>query len=70
MKNTNLLILMDELGAIILIFLFIMFGPPVILTIIGFAIKSKKKKAAKILFILAAVYLLIGLGICFTLLNA
>lgn len=69
MKNKNILILMDELGVIILAFLFIMFGPPIILTIIGFSIKSNKPKAAKILFILASVYLLIGLGICFTLLS-
>lgn len=53
-------------GLVILIFA-IMFGPAIILAIIGFVLNKKNKKAAKILFILAAVYLLISLGICGTL---
>ncbi len=43
----------------------IMFGPAIFLAIIGGILKyNKKKKAAKILFILAAVYVLISLGVC------
>lgn len=47
-------------------FLFaIMFGPAIVLILIGFIMKSKQKsKSAKVLFILAGVYLLISLGIC------
>ena len=54
---------MDLSGLVILIVL-IMFGPAIIMAIIGFAILKKNKKAAKVLFILAAVYLIISLGIC------
>ena len=50
-------------GLVVLIFA-IMFGPAVILTIIGFTVNKKYKKAAKVLFILAAVYLIVSLGIC------
>jgi len=39
-------------------------GPPVLLTIIGFCIKRKNPIIAKLLFILAVVYLIAGLGIC------
>lgn len=42
----------------------IMFGPAIVLTIIGFAVLRKNKKAAKICFILAAVYIIISFGIC------
>lgn len=54
---------MDLSGLFIIIGL-IMFGPSILLTIIGFSIKGKKPKAAKILFIIAVVYLIISLGIC------
>ena len=42
----------------------IMFGPAILLAIIGFALLNKKKKAAKTLFILAAIYVIISLGVC------
>jgi len=45
--------------------LLIMFGPALLFLIIGFVLRFKqKKKAAKVFFILAGVYLLISLGIC------
>lgn len=53
----------NYMWAFILVLL-IMFLPPIILYIVGFAIQPKKKKTAKILFIIATVYLLISLGIC------
>ncbi len=40
------------------------FGPPIIMTIIGIARFKKNRKLAKTLFIIAAIYLLIGGGIC------
>lgn len=54
---------MDFTGLFIIILL-IMFGPPILLTIIGLSIRGKNKKSAKILFIIATVYLIISLGIC------
>jgi hypothetical protein len=48
----------------ILLGLFIMFAIPVILFIIGLALRNKNKKASKTLLIIAAIYVLIGLGIC------
>ncbi len=54
---------MDFTGLFIIILL-IMFGPSVLLTIIGFSIRGKNNKAAKVLFIIASVYLIISLGVC------
>ena len=53
-----------NLDGLIYLIVAIMFGPAILLTIIGFAVLKKNKKAAKILFILAAVYVIISLGIC------
>ncbi|WP_396170914.1 hypothetical protein [Flavobacterium sp.] len=50
-------------GLVVLLFL-IMLAPPIILTIIGFAVRKNNPITAKVLFILAALYLVIGLGIC------
>ena len=58
-----------NLDGLVLILVAIMLGPAIILTIIGAAVFKKNKKAAKVLFILAAVYLLISLGICGALIN-
>jgi hypothetical protein len=51
-------------GGIIILFIAIMVGPPIFLTIIGLSIRKKYLKAAKVLYILATVYLIAGLGIC------
>ncbi|MEL1239887.1 hypothetical protein [Flavobacterium flavipallidum] len=58
-----------NLNGLIIFILGIMIGPPIILTLIGFAVKKQSPKGAKVLFILAALYLLIGLGICGSLLT-
>ena len=43
----------------------IMAGPSIVLAIIGGILNyNQKKKAAKVFFILAVIYLLISLGIC------
>lgn len=56
---------MDGLGVLIFLILFVGFGIPIILAIIGLLLwLTEKKKSAKILFIIATVYLLISLGIC------
>ncbi|PXY44600.1 hypothetical protein [Flavobacterium hydrophilum] len=53
-----------NLDGLLAFFLAIMLGPPILLTIGGFAVKKSHPKTAKVLFILGVVYLLIGLGIC------
>lgn len=57
--------LLQDYGAIMLIILAIMFGPPLLFSGIGvtFLVK-KRKKTAKGWFIAAGVYLIVGLGIC------
>ena len=53
-----------NLGGIVVIIVLVMFGPPILLTITGFSIRKNHPTAAKVLFILATVYLIAGLGIC------
>lgn len=53
-----------NLNSIFILIIVIMIGPPIVLALIGFGVKKNNPRAAKILFILAAVYLLVGLGIC------
>jgi len=54
-----------DLSGLVVLIVFVMFGPALLFLIAGFVLRSKqKKKASKILFILAGVYLLISLGIC------
>ncbi|MEL6811313.1 MAG: hypothetical protein AAFP76_08270 [Bacteroidota bacterium] len=56
---------MDGLIWLVLGLFFIGFGIPLILAIIGFVQWSKKRKTvAKVLFIIATVYVLISLGVC------
>nr|WP_321246556.1 hypothetical protein [uncultured Psychroserpens sp.] len=58
-----------NLDGLVVMIIAIMFGPAILLTIIGFAVYKKNKKAAKVLFILATVYVIISLGICGALMN-
>ena len=53
-----------NLDGLLVLIIAIMFGPAILLSIIGFAILRKHKKAAKVLFILAAVYVIVSLGVC------
>ncbi len=53
-----------NLDGLIYLILAILFGPAILLTIIGLIVLKKHKKAAKVLFILAVVYVIISLGIC------
>jgi len=53
-----------NLDGLFRVILMIMFGPAVLLAIIGFIIRRRYKKAAKVLFILATVYVTVSLGIC------
>ena len=59
-----------NLDGLVAILFLIMFGPAILLLVIGFILRSKqKKKAGKILFILAGVYMLVSLGVCGALLG-
>ena len=54
-----------NLDGLIVLIILIMVGPAIILAIIGFLLrKNEKRKAAKVFYIIAGVYLLISLGIC------
>jgi len=54
-----------NLDGLVFILFLIMLGPPTLLVVGGiFALKKSQKKTAKVLFIIAGAYLLIGLGIC------
>jgi len=54
----------NSYDALIYLIIAIMFGPTVLLVIIGFLVRKRNKKAAKVIFIIAAVYQLISLGVC------
>lgn len=41
-----------------------MFGPPVLFLSLGKQAKHKSKEKAKTYYIIAAVYLIVGLGVC------
>ncbi|WP_299250457.1 hypothetical protein [uncultured Lacinutrix sp.] len=60
----TLLIEVGNLDGLVLLIAAIMFGPSIILAIIGFLLLKRNKKAAKVFFILAVVYVLVSLGIC------
>lgn len=46
-----------------LVFL-MLFGIPILFTIIGFLLRKKYKKVSSVFFILAVLYLIVGLGTC------
>ncbi|WP_299622619.1 hypothetical protein [uncultured Tenacibaculum sp.] len=54
-----------DLSGLFAIIILVMFGPPLLLIIIGASIRKKNKDISTVLFILAAFYLLVGLGLCF-----
>ena len=54
----------NEIIWVILGILLLALAPAIIMTIIGFVIRKKNPKAAKVLFIISAVYIIIGLGFC------
>lgn len=53
-----------NLDGLVAILVLIMLGPPILFTLIGFAVKKNSPNAGKVFFILAGLYLIIGLGIC------
>lgn len=53
-----------NLSGLVFLIVLIMIGPPIVLAIIGAFLRKKHKQAANVFFILAVLYLLIGLGLC------
>jgi len=61
----NIPLEVGDLSGLVVLIVLIMFGPALLFLVVGFILRSKQnKKAAKIFFILAGVYLLVSLGIC------
>lgn len=59
-----LLLEVGNLNGLVFLLIAIMLGPAIVLASVGFVVKNKNKKAAKILFILAVVYVIVSLGVC------
>lgn len=60
---------MEGVAALIIGLFLITFAPPVIFFIIGLFKRSTNKDTAKLFFILAAAWFIIGGGICFTMMS-
>ncbi len=60
---------MDGIGSLIALLLSIMLGPPIIFLIIALGKRKTDRKFANVFFILAVAWLIIGGGICATLLG-
>ncbi|XMO87976.1 hypothetical protein AAFN75_06705 [Algibacter sp. AS12] len=60
----TLLLETDALGWYIILLMFLASGVPVLLLILGLAIRAKRKKASNIILIITATYAIIGLGFC------
>ncbi len=59
-----ILLEVGNLDGLVALIVGVMFGPAILLAIIGFAVRKNNRKAAKVLFILAVVYVIISLGVC------
>jgi hypothetical protein len=55
---------MEGIGTLIMLALLVMFGPPILFTIIGLLKGASNKDAAKIFYIIAVGWLIIACGIC------
>ncbi len=53
-----------NLDGIVVLIVLVMFGPALLLLIIGVVLRKKNLKAAKVFYILAGICLLVSLGIC------
>lgn len=61
------MILLDgnlNLDGIFYLIIAIMFAPAILLTIIGLLLRKNNKKAAKIFFMLAVIYVIVSMGVC------
>lgn len=58
-----------NLDGLVFLIVLVMFGPALLLLGIGLLVRRSNKKAAKVFYILAGIYLLVSLGICGTMLS-
>jgi hypothetical protein len=58
-----------NLDGLIWLLLGAMFGPAIVLAVIGLLVRKKSKKVAKVFFILAVVYVIVSLGVCGTMMS-
>ncbi|GAB5473110.1 MAG: hypothetical protein Mars2KO_12090 [Maribacter sp.] len=58
-----------NLDGLVFLIVLVMFGPALLLLGIGLLVRRSNKKAAKVFYILAGIYLLVSLGICGTMLT-
>lgn len=49
---------------LIILIILALLSPAIICITVGFFLRKKKPKTAKILFIIAGVYLVVGIGLC------
>ncbi|WP_298543576.1 hypothetical protein [uncultured Aquimarina sp.] len=65
MITNSILLEVGNLDGLIYLILLILLGPPIFLALIGLILfRTKNRIAGKVFFILAGVYLVVGLGIC------
>jgi hypothetical protein len=55
---------MEGIGTLIAFCFFITFGPPVLFLVVGVAQHNSNRNKAKVFYILSAVWLTVGGGIC------
>lgn len=53
-----------NLDGLVILILAIMLGPAMLLAFIGALLRKSNKKAAKVFFILAVVYVIVSFGVC------
>ncbi|WP_281989522.1 hypothetical protein [Aquimarina aggregata] len=71
MITNSILLEGGNYAGIVYLILLILLGPPVLLAIIGLILfKTTSRKAGKVFFILAGIYLVVGLGICGAMLSS
>jgi hypothetical protein len=63
-----ILLEVGNLSGLVFIILLFMFGPPIFFAILGFILKRKNPNISKVFFIISVTYLVIGLGVCGSLL--
>jgi hypothetical protein len=61
---------MEGLLLLILICLVLMFGPPVVFIVLGIVKRHKSPAASKTFFILGVLWLIVGSGICATIMSS
>lgn len=59
-----MILLEGNYDGILYLILAVMFGPAILLALVGAILNKNNKRAAKVFFILATVYVVVSLGLC------